>query len=153
VRAPDGDSVKTFDGKSAWVAEGWRPLPLLPMTGGNLAGMKLDAIVAFPAGIRQAFAQWRIGTATIDEKPVQILQGLNPGELPVNFYFDEAGLLVRTVRWNKTSVGTVPTQFDYSDYKDVNGVKIPHHLLMTWTDGQNTFEAARNNFEAVFAAA
>ena len=137
VRAPDGDSVKTFDGKNAWTAEGWRPLPLLPMTGGNLIGMKLDAIVAFPAGIRRAFAGWLVGTATIDEKPVQVLQGTNPGELPVNFYFDEAGLLVRTVRWNKTSVGTVPTQIDYSEYKDVAGVKSsppPAHDLDRWAE-------------------
>ena len=139
VHAPDGDSVKTFDGRSAWAAEGWRPLPLLPMTGGNLSGMKLDAVAAFPAGIRKAFAKWAIGTATIDDKPVSILQGTNPGELPVNLYFDEAGLLVRSVRWNKTAVGTVPTQIDYSEYKDVAGVKVPFHLLMTWTDGQNTF--------------
>jgi len=139
VHAPDGDSVKTFDGRNAWAAEGWRPLPLLPMTGGNLSGMKLDAVVAFPAGIRKAFAKWAIGTATIDDKPVSVLQGTNPGETPVNLYFDEAGLLVRSVRWNKTSVGTVPTQIDYSEYKDVAGVKVPFHLLMTWTDGQNTF--------------
>ena len=139
VHAPDGDSVKTFDGRGAWAAEGWRPLPLLPMTGGNLAGMKLDAVAAFPAGIRKAFARWAIGTATIDEKPVSVLQGTNPGELPVNLYFDESGLLMRSVRWNKTAVGTVPTQIDYSEYKDVAGVKVPFHLLMTWTDGQNTF--------------
>jgi hypothetical protein len=139
VHAPDGDSVKTYDGRNAWAAEGWRPLPVLEFTDGNLNGMKLDAVVAFPAGIRAMFAQWQVGSGTIDEKPVAILQGTNPGQLPVNLYFDEAGLLVRTVRWNKTLVGTVPTQIDYSDYRDVAGVKVPFHILMTWTDGQNTF--------------
>ena len=139
VRAPDGDSVKTFDGRSAWAAEGWRPLPLMPLTGGNLTGLKADAIVAFPAEIRKAFATWTVGTATVDDKGLQVLQGTNPGELPVNFYFDDAGLLVRQVRWNKTAAGTVPTQVDYSDYRDVAGVKVPFNLLMTWTDGQNTY--------------
>jgi hypothetical protein len=70
---------------------------------------------------------------------VQILQGVNTGELPVNFYFDDAGLLVRMVRWNNTSSGVVPTQIDYSDYREVAGVKMPYKILMTWTDGQNTF--------------
>jgi hypothetical protein len=139
VRAPDGDSVKTFDGRSAWAAEGWRPLPLMPLTGGNLTGLKADAIVAFPAEIRKAFATWEVGTATVDDKGLQVLQGTNPGELPVNLYFDDAGLLVRQVRWNKTAAGTVPTQVDYSDYRDVAGVKVPFTLLMTWTDGQNTY--------------
>jgi hypothetical protein len=56
----------------------------------------------------------------------------------VNFYFDDTGLLTRIVRWNRTAVGTVPMQFDYSDYRDVAGVKMPFHIVLTWTDGQNT---------------
>ncbi len=138
-RLPDSDNVKIFDGRSGWAAEGWRPMPLLEFTGGNLSGMKVDAMVAFPAGIQKAFSQWQVGSALIDDKGVQVLQGTRPGELPVNFYFDDTGLLVRQVRWNKTSVGTVPTQIDYSDYRDVAGVKVPFKLLMTWTDGQNSF--------------
>ncbi|MEN2530425.1 hypothetical protein, partial [Acinetobacter baumannii] len=77
--------------------------------------------------IRTAYAKWDVGTATIDEKNVQVLQGTNPGELPVNLYFDDSGLLVRQVRWNRTAAGTVPTQVDYSDYREVAGVgvKVP----------------------------
>ena len=139
VHAPEGESTKTFDGQRAWAAEPWRPSPLLPLAGGNLSGAKLEAIVQFPAGIQKAFAQWRISSTEIDGKRVQILQGVNGTELPVNFYFDETGLLVRIVRWNSTISGVVPTQIDYSDYRDVAGVKMPYKILMTWTDGQNTF--------------
>jgi hypothetical protein len=138
VHVPDGDWFETFDGKNAWVTGDWRPVPLLPLTGGNLVGARLDATVAFPAGIRGAFSQWQVSSTTIDDRPVQILQGSNAGQLPVNFYFDEAGLLVRLVRWNKTAVGTVPVQVDYSDYRDVAGVKVPFRSVVTWTDGQNT---------------
>ena len=56
----------------------------------------------------------------------------------MNFYFDQSGLLVRVMRWNKTLVGTVPTQTDYSDYRDVAGVKMPFKIIVTWTNGQNT---------------
>ena len=138
VRAPDGDAVKTYDGRNGWVAEGWRPVPLMTLTGGNLEGARLDAMTSFPANIRQAFGRWQVGSTTIDDRPVQILQGTNAGQLPVNFYFDASGLLVRVVRWNKTAVGTVPTQIDYADYRDVAGVKMPFRTVVTWTDGQNT---------------
>jgi hypothetical protein len=137
VHAPDGDNVKTFDGRKAWVAEGWRPLPLMELTAGNLEGARIEALTSFPATIKDAFTGWQVGSATIDDKPVQVLQGRS-GAQPVNFYFDEAGLLVRNVRWNRTPVGTVPTQVDYSDYRDVAGVKMPHKIVITWTDGQNT---------------
>ena len=137
VRAPDAEDVKTFDGRKAWVSEGWRPLPLMELTGGNLDGARLEALTLFPATIKDAFTGWQVGSATIDDKPVQVLQGRTGGQ-PVNFYFDDMGLLVRTVRWNRTPVGTVPTQTDFSDYRDVAGVKMPFKTVITWTDGQNT---------------
>ncbi|MBI2185841.1 MAG: hypothetical protein HYU37_01815, partial [Acidobacteria bacterium] len=89
--------MKTFDGKSAWAAEGWRPLPLLPLTGGNLEAARLEALVAFPAMIRAVFMNWQVSSTTIDGRLVQLAQGSNPGQLPVNFYFDENGLLMRIV--------------------------------------------------------
>lgn len=138
VRAPDADNVKTYNGQKAWVAEAWRPLPLMELTGGNLDGAKIEALTLFPATIKDGFTGWLVGSATIDDKPAQVLQGRSGGQ-PVNFYFDEAtGLLVRTVRWNRTPVGTVPTQTDFSDYRDVAGVKMPFKTVITWTDGQNT---------------
>ena len=52
------DNVKTFDGRNAWVAEAWRPLPLMELTGGNFDGAQLEGLTSFPAGIRAAFARW-----------------------------------------------------------------------------------------------
>ena len=140
VQAPDGVGIKTFDGRNAWAAEPWRPMPLLTLTAGNLSGARLEAIVSFPAGIQKAFGKWQVSSTQIDGRPVQILQGTNAGEAPVNFYFDQSGILVRTVRWNRTAAGTVPVQVDYADYRDVAGVKMPFRMIMTWTDGQNTFQ-------------
>ncbi len=135
-----GDSTRVYDGRSAWIAAPDRPLPLMIMTGGNLEGTKIDAIVSFPGQIKQAFAQWRVGATAIDDKDVVVLQGTNPRQPPVNFYFDGTGLLVRVVRLVDTAVGRVPTQVDYSDYRDVAGVKMPFHWTTTWTDGQATVD-------------
>lgn len=140
VHVADGLNVSTYDGRSGWASEDWRPVPLMALTGGNLAGARLDAMLAFPTSIQRAFSKWQMTSSVIDDKPVEVVQGSNPGELPVNFYFDESGLLVRHVRWNKTAVGIVPTQVDYSDYRDVAGVKVPFHIVITWTDGRNTIE-------------
>jgi len=140
IHMPEGDSIKSYDGHNCWVAEKWRPLPLMPLTGGNLDGARLDALVSFPAQIQKAFSQWQATTTTIDDRKIQLLQGTNAGQLPVNLYFDDSGLLVRLVRWNKVAVGTIPTQIDYSDYREVAGVKMPFHLVVTWTDGQDTYE-------------
>ena len=95
-------------------------------------------MVSFPAQIKQIFSQWRVTSTAIDDREVRVLQGNNPRQPPVNFYFDQSGLLVRLVRFVDTPVGRVPTQIDYEDYRDVSGVKMPFRWTATWTDGQST---------------
>jgi hypothetical protein len=145
VKTFEGDAIFTFDGRSAWAAEGWRQLPLMTFTGSNVASARVDALVSFPGAIQPAFAQWQAMPTTIDDRNVQLLQGTNPGELPVNFYFDEeTGLLARTLRWSRTTVGTVPTQVDYGEYREVAGagVRMPFRLHVRWTNGENAVDLA-----------
>jgi hypothetical protein len=97
-------------------------------------------MLSFPTQIKQAFSQWQVTAAGIDNHEVQVLQGTNPRQPPVNFYFDESGLLVRVLRLVDTAVGRVPTQTDYSDYREVSGVKMPFRWTTTWTNGQATTE-------------
>jgi len=136
----EGNSVWTFDGQNAWEVSINAALPsAIPLTKGNLEGARLDALVALaPARLRQSFAKWEITKNLIDDQPVQILRGTNPGQQPVNFYFDNSGLLVRILRWNETLVGPVATQYDYSDYRDVGGVKRPFKWVKTSTRNQVT---------------
>ena len=49
-------------------------------------------------------------------------------------------MLVRQVRYTDSPVGRLPTQIDYSDYRDVAGVKMPFKWTTTWLDGRDTFE-------------
>ena len=44
------------------------------------------------------------------------------------------------MHYEDTLVGTVPIQVDYSDYRDVAGVKTPFHVVITWTDGQSIIQ-------------
>lgn len=133
IHMMDGDSYRVFNGSNGWFAGPDSPAPLLSLTSGNLDRYRLEALAAFPAGIKQAFRRWRVGRTAIDGRGVTILQGSNAGLLPVNLYFDDkSGLLVRLVRWNDTVVGPVPTEINYDDYRDVAGVKMP----FTWTVSQ-----------------
>src|SRR5207237_6548536 len=105
VHALFGDSVRVFDGRAGWIASADKPMPLMPLSGGNLEGAKLEAMVLFPAQLKQAFNQWRVTSTSIDDRDVQVLQGTNPRKPPVNFYFDASGLLVGLVLFVVTSCG------------------------------------------------
>jgi hypothetical protein len=137
IHTLDGDSTTTYDGKAGWIAAPHRPVPVLQLTGGDLGGIKLDAEMAFPAGIKQTLGSWKVGApATIDDKDVQVVQGSSSAGTLATFYFDsESGLLVRLVRYAESRVGRLPTQLDFSDYRDVAGVKMPYKWKMTWLDG------------------
>ena len=136
----EGDSIWAYDGRNAWEVSINAALPsAIPLTKGNLEGARVDTIVALaPAKLKESFAKWEITKGLIDDKPVQILRGTNPGQQPVNFYFDNSGLLIRLQRWNETLAGPVATQYDYSDYRDVAGVKRPFKVLKTSTRNQVT---------------
>jgi len=141
VQTLDGASHRVFDGTNGWWAGPDAPSPIEVMTSGNLDRYRLEALVAFPGSIKQAYATWKVGRASIEDKDVTIVQGKKDGLLPVNFYFDNAtGLLVRIVRWNETPVGPVPTQLEYRDYRDVAGVKMPFEWTMTYTYMQATIK-------------
>lgn len=137
------DSMTVFDGRAGWISTPNTLVPMLTLTGGNLDGAKLDADLSFPGRIKQALSNWRAGfpATTIDDRDVQVIQGTTPAKSLVKLYFDkQSGLLVRQVRYSDTVVGLNPTQVDYSDYRDVSGVKLPFHWTMTWTDGLSIFE-------------
>jgi photosynthetic reaction center cytochrome c subunit len=140
----NGDSTTTFDGRAGWVAAVDKPVHLLPLLpGSELDGAKLDADLCLPAGIKQALAQWRNGfpVTTIEDREVQVIQGIAGGGSRVKLYFDsKTGLLVRQLRYTNTIVGTIPIQIDYSDYREVAGVKMPFHWIVTWTGGQSIME-------------
>jgi hypothetical protein len=62
------------------------------------------------------------------------------GTSPVKLFFDkETGLLTRMYRLSHTVIGSVPIEVDYSDYREVAGVKIPFQWKNTWTDGQSSY--------------
>ena len=139
-----GDASIVFDGSAGWIAALDRPLHLIPMLPGpEFDGGKLDAVLGFPGGIKQALTDWKVGfpVTTIDDKEVNIVQGTGAGKTRVKLYFDEkTGLLTRQVRYADTPVGMVPTQVDYADYREVAGVKLPYHIVITWTDGQSDIQ-------------
>jgi photosynthetic reaction center cytochrome c subunit len=147
VQSGNGPSTTTFDRHSGWIAapDADQPMPVMTLTGGDLQGARVDAMLCFPAGIKQAFSQWRVGPpTTINDRDVQVVQGSNPGESSVKFYFDQqSGLLVRVLRYTNLPVGLNPTQVDYADYRDLSGFRLPFRWTVTWTDGRSVAELAQ----------
>lgn len=138
---PDrGISAWTYDGKTGWISAPRGYLGEYELTGNDLAGARLDSLLAFPAQIQTSLSNWRVGPEdTVQGHDVYVVQGSAPGGLLGTLYFDQKShLLIRYVRQTPSPVGRITIQQDYDDYRDVNGIKFPFKYSFLWLDGRFT---------------
>ncbi len=154
-----GDQIRTYDGRTGWVRTPLNVLGEFQLTGGDLDGYRLDAQLSFPGQIKQILTNLKTGPpTTITDLPapssqaslqqdvtlgqshtVDVVQGTGPRGLLVTLYFDrQTGLLLRELRYGSTPIGRVPTQIDYANYRDVNGIKLPFRITYAWLDGRDS---------------
>ena len=135
-----GDNTTVFNGTAGWVSAPFKPLDVMELHGAELDSARADAELMFPANIKGALTNMRSSSDFINNRTVLAVQG-NKGAALVTLYFDEeTGLLTRVVRSTPSPVGRLPVQMDYSDFRDVAGVKLPFKWTMTWLDGRSNFE-------------
>ncbi len=137
-----GDSTRTYNGKEGWMRTPLSILGEYALSGNELAGARLDAQLVFPAQVRKALTNLRVGVpTTANDIDVDVVQGDGPPGVVASLYFDsKSGLLVRMVRYAASPIGRISTQVDYSDYRDVGGIKFPYKWTFAWLDGKDTFE-------------
>ena len=152
---PSGESIRTYDGRTGWFAIPLAVVRKYPLTGGELDGARLDALLTFPAQMARSLTALRVGPRTsAQDKSVYLVQGNGPRGTLASLYFDrESGLLVRVIRHTPSQIGRVPTQVDYEDYREIAGIKFPHRWTFTWLDGRDTFEFADVRFNVPIDAA
>jgi len=141
--APGRDaSIRSFDGKTGWIKTPLTVLGEYQLSGSELDGARLDAELGFPSQIKRVLTNLRtLQPATINDRDVNVVQGNGPGRLFATLYFDkETALLTRIVRYGSSPIGRLPTQVDYADYRDVNGVKLPFRFTFAWLDGRDAFQ-------------
>ena len=139
---PDrGTAAWTYDGTTGWISQPRAYLGKLHLDGNDLAGAKLDSVLAFPGNIKTAFNTWRVGPEdVIHDHEVYVVQGSSNG-LVGTFYFDKkTHLMVRYVRQTPTPAGRVSIQQDFDDYREVQGIKFPFKYAFLWLDGRFSAE-------------
>ena len=138
----DGDSVTAFDGHDGWLGSPGRPLR--EMHGGDLDGAAIDADLHLATHLKPMFIEMHVqGTEKIGDHEAYVVVGRREDKPPIRLYFDEqSGLLVRLVRFGETAVGRMPTQIDYADYRDVNGVKVPLQWTLARPSGRFTIQVS-----------
>ncbi len=139
---PEGDNITAFNGHEGWLGVPGRPVR--EMHGSDLDGAAIDADLHLAKHLKQMFTETKVvGTEKIGDHETYEVIGQRDGRTPIRLYFEEqSGLLVRLVRFGETALGWLPTQIDYADYRDADGVKIPYRWTLARTSGRFTIQIA-----------
>jgi len=139
----EGDSITAFDGHEGWLGTPGRP-GAREMHGSELDAASIDADLHLATHLKAMFSETtRDGTEMIGDHEAYVVVGQRESKPPLRLYFDQqSGLLVRLVRYGDTALGLLPTQIDYADYRDTNGVRIPYRWTLARPSGRFTIQVS-----------
>jgi photosynthetic reaction center cytochrome c subunit len=138
---PQGDNITAFNGQEGWLAAPGRPVR--EMHGPDLDGAAIDADLHFALHLKDMFSEAKAEQPEeIDGHKAYLVVGKRDAKPPLRLYFDEqSGLLVRLVRFGDTPLGLLPTQIDYADYHELDGVRVPFRWTLARSMGIFTIQA------------
>jgi photosynthetic reaction center cytochrome c subunit len=143
----NGDTFTTLSGNSGWVSVMGHPARDLGRS--EIDAARVDSDLQFALHIIEIFPELRVGhPEKVGEGEAYVVSGIRKGLPPWKFYFDtRSGLLVRVVRYSDSPLGLDPTEIDYSDYREVDGVKIPFSwtIKRSWSTTITRIEEIKQN--------
>ena len=140
VHMTEGDSTTIFNGQEGWLgAPGHGPRE---MHGPDIESAAMDADLQLATHLKQMSTELKNqGAEKIGDHDTYLVVARRADKPPLRLYFDQqSGLLLRLVRYAETALGRMPTQIDYADYRDVNGVKLPIRFTQARPSGRFTIQ-------------
>jgi len=112
------------------------------MSAAENAAARIDADLYLPVHLKTLYQKFVVEAGDkIDGHETYLVVGRNEGQPPLRLYFEkDSSLLLRLIRYAETPLGRNPTQIDYADYRDSNGVKIPFRWTLSRPGNQFTIQ-------------
>jgi hypothetical protein len=130
-------SVTAFNGEVGWLtmANG-----VHRMSAPERESARIDAEMYFPVRVREMYKELQVLPGeSLEGQATLVVAASGSGRPPLRLYFDQGnGLLLRLIRYTETPLGRLPTQIDYADYREADGVKIPYRWTLTRPSGSFT---------------
>jgi hypothetical protein len=127
---PQGAVYRGFNGTTAWVkdARGQREIK-----GKELAEEKRDADFFRYLKIKESYPGMRVlGKEKVGDREAYVVGATSRDGSREKLYFDaDTGLIIRRHVTFRTALGPIPEVIDFTDYKDVDGIKLP--FIISWS--------------------
>lgn len=132
VQSPQGPASRVSDGKTTWFVVGDDTRELEGVQAQQAARL---ADFGLPVDAKQKYSDLAVRRyANLDGVNTVMLTGRTAPDVTEQLFFDRGtGVLVRRSIATRTPLGALAEQIDYSDYRDVSGVKLPFQVRhATW---------------------
>ena len=155
---PNGTFEQAWDGKQGWRAFGGRARPL-----DDVDETRREAQLAPPLTLPKLLTDLKVlPDAPLDKGTAHVIEG-RQGDARLRLWLDaQTGLLARMTVRHPTPVGDLMSQVDYSDYRVVDGVKLPfvetirvggEKRTQSWTEIKHNVPVAADAFAPPKASA
>jgi len=132
--ARKASTVRVVNGQAGWSSGGFNN-QVRDLEGLQLQQAARLADFGLPVHLTDRYQSLAVSRyANVDGKPTILVTGRPYEGVTEQLQFDrESGLLLRRSISTATPLGPLPEQIDYSDYRDINGVKVPFQVrYVTW---------------------
>ncbi len=131
IKVAGMDQVLIFDGEKAVMKFGDQKMDV---TGEQLEQLKIESAMELLLNPEEYGVTFTFeGTENVNEKPCHIIKLTSKSGTTSKYYFDdETGLKVLEKKTVQSQMGTMEQTIEYSDYKEVAGVKFPHKLKQSF---------------------
>lgn len=128
---------RVINGRQGWLKSGGGVQELL---GEQLADQKLSFPLFSILQLKDQYSSFRLsGRERIDDREVYVIAAVRSDHRSERLYFDvENGLLRRRISYMRTLVGMIPQQVDFEDYREVEGLRLPFTITMSFADRGST---------------
>ena len=132
VDAKPNPMTRVSDGKNAWIIGGNN---VRDLEGVQAAQVSRSSIL-LPLTLKQRYPNLQVGRyGNVDGVDTILLTARGSGATDILQFERQSGLLKRRTIQTATPYGALVEQVDYSDYRDVDGVKLPFQVKYTsWRD-------------------
>jgi hypothetical protein len=147
ITSPNGIIQQGFNGTSGWVRS---PQGQREMNSAELARFARQADLLGDFSLKDQYSQMTVTRREkIDDREVYVLEALPkqtsgapasttgpaPARRSEKLFFDtQSGLLLRRTVLTPTALGLDPEQTDFKDYTEVDGVRLPFTIVISYLD-------------------
>ena len=133
INTPDGTIYQGFNGTTGWVKN---PQGQREMSAGELARIKRQADLLGDFKIRERYSSMSVvGREKIDDRDAYVVEAQSADRRTEKLFFDtQTGLLLRRTVLTQIRLGLDPEQTDFKDYTDVDGIKLPFTVIISYLD-------------------